>query len=146
MCLDTIKSTMSSTSVVIVFGVFDRFHAGHQDFLRQVRECRYERIICVVAPDSIVVRFKKKQPWQTAEERIATLNRHGHEAIIGDEEPGTYSALKQIQPTGICFGADQIPLKDHITELMHQGILPFARLHVMVDTMPHLHTSVLYPG
>lgn len=57
---------------VMVFGVFDRLHPGHLDFLRQAREYGDE-LIAVVARDQAVMELKHKQPFHSEAQRLAVV-------------------------------------------------------------------------
>jgi FAD synthetase len=72
-------------SKVMVFGVFDRLHAGHLYFLKQA--ARQGEVVAVVARESSVQRLKNKKSAQGEKERMRELKKTGlvEDAILGDK-------------------------------------------------------------
>lgn len=128
----------------VAFGVFDRFHAGHEDFLGQASSA-FERLTIVVARDSMAARFKGRAPWQDELSRLEALRSRGYDAVLGDQEPGAYSALHEIKPDAIVIGYDQESLARDIMDRMRNGLVPSAGVVVMSSRDPSVHTSTLYP-
>jgi FAD synthetase len=128
----------------VAFGVFDRLHAGHHDFLQQA-SAACGHLTVLVAPDAMVLRFKRRRPWQTEEERVGELARRGYDARLGDQEPGAYAALRELRPEVILLGYDQQSLARDIERRIAAGELPRAELRVMASRDPTVHTSTLYP-
>ena len=99
---------MNSRKIVMVFGTFDIFHKGHENFLRQAR--RYgDYVMAVVARDKTVRKIKKQEPRNSEKERAKILRESSliNEVILGSLGD-KYSAIKKYKPNAICLGYDQI--------------------------------------
>lgn len=133
--------------LAVAFGVFDRLHDGHLDFLRQVHERFGENnAVIVVTRDNMVQRFKKRMPHQSETARAFELVRRGFRVTFGDREPGGYEILHTLKPTVICLGYDQHALQQHLSAyLQTQPSLSHIQLVTMTTSNPDLHTSTLYP-
>ena len=130
---------------VLVFGVFDCLHAGHMSFLRQARKYGDELIVAV-ARDRVVMRLKKKKPFQSETMRIRALRVSGlaDRVVLGDSRLGTYAILQQYMPDILCFGYDQSALIEDLRARMRGGRFPTIPC---VRLRPHrkkiLHSSLL---
>lgn len=129
---------------IMIFGVFDRLHAGHLDFFRQARG--YGEIIAVVARDAAVMRLKGRAPQQSEQERCAVVREIEGvgNAILGDTEQGTYHVLHQEKPSAICLGYDQEALDADLRFRMSTGhIAPLPIIRLEAHESGRLHTSLL---
>lgn len=120
---------------VMVFGVFDGLHNGHQFFLRQAKKYG-DQLIAVVARDAAARELKNKTP-HFDEKKRARMLRTGNLAdrvVLGDRKQGTYRVLRRYQPDVICFGYDQDTLADDLRQRMRKGSLPKMRL---IRLRPH---------
>ncbi|MDP3769745.1 MAG: adenylyltransferase/cytidyltransferase family protein [Candidatus Sungbacteria bacterium] len=130
---------------VMVFGVFDRLHAGHLSFLEQAVQYGDELIV-VVARDSSVKELKNKIPYHTQEERIEAVRQSGHayHVVLGDEKIGSYGVIKKYKPDMICLGYDQKELVKDIESCMARGELPLVEFAMMMPyNAERFHTSLL---
>lgn len=130
---------------VMVFGVFDLLHPGHHAFLHQAA-CYGSRLIVVVAPDTIVRRFKNRNPCDSQEQRIHKLLTLPEVtiAVVGDTVIGTYSAIKQYKPDIICLGYDQTTLGNDVAAKIKTGELPAMQLVYLQPFEPEkYHTSII---
>jgi FAD synthetase len=100
---------------VLVFGTFDVLHPGHIYFLKQAR-AKGDYLIASVARDSFVERAKDKKPAQSENLRRSLLVKSGlvDEAHLSDEQPGTYSIVSHAESAIICFGHDQMDLRENL--------------------------------
>lgn len=93
----------------MVFGTFDKLHAGHQFFLEQASR-HGDRLVVVVARDHNVHGLKGHWPHDNEQARLANITAVPAvtEARLGLED---YSKKEQviveIQPDVICLGYDQ---------------------------------------
>ncbi len=92
---------------ILAFGTFDRFHPGHEFFLRSAQE-RGE-VWVVIARDVTVQRVKHRRPTQKEEERKRAVeqafpNMH---VLLGDSRD-YLASLHSIQPDLIVLGYDQM--------------------------------------
>ena len=93
---------------VMVFGTFDKLHAGHRNLFEQAH--RYgDFLIVVVGRDSTVQSLKGVAPQQSEHERLQAVAAHplvGH-AVLG-EQLDFYQVVRQQQPAVIILGYDQV--------------------------------------
>ena len=115
---------LSSNKKVMVFGVFDRLHPGHVDFLMQAKE--YGSVIAVVARDDFVKSFKGKNSLENQEIRLKEVatNELVTEAVLADEVIGSYGVIKKYAPDIILVGYDQIILEEDLKRLKQAGNQP----------------------
>lgn len=113
------ESEIPAKKKVMVFGVFDRLHRGHLDFLRQARKYGDE-LIAVVARDKIVMELKNKTPFHSEQERLAIVQEVPEvtRAVLGDEVQGSYGVITVYKPDVICVGYDQQELAEDLAEKM----------------------------
>ena len=110
---------------VMVFGTFDIFHPGHDNFLKQARKCG-DYLIVVVARDETVLAVKGRRPLNDESFRIKKIRESGlaDEVVPGrsldkksplsnpplKEGKGSsrqYEIIKKFRPDVICLGYDQ---------------------------------------
>jgi cytidyltransferase-like protein len=131
---------------VLVFGVFDRLHAGHHFFLEEAAK-EGELLTIVVTPDHAVNILKNRAPKESAELRIKNLKQYFPKAVIleGDKTPGAWNILESEKPDVIALGYDQENLRSALLSYYKgRGLAPS-----LVTITPHrgeeLHTSLLHP-
>ncbi len=92
----------------MVFGVFDRFHKGHEYFLSQAHT-QAEQLVVVVTLPEVVESIKKKAPFDAFEERIGNIKKFNLDfrVVPGDKELGSWQILKDHEPDIIFLGYDQ---------------------------------------
>lgn len=91
----------------MAFGTFDRFHAGHESYLKQAKSLG-SSLIVVVARDQTVKRIKGRPPDENEKERRAAVkaNRVADKVILGELED-KYAVIKKHKPDIIALGYDQ---------------------------------------
>lgn len=101
---------------VLVFGVFDNFHSGHEFLLRSAKKLG-TYLVVAVAPNRVVEELKGKQP-QPSSKRIQAIKdyRIADEVVLGDEEIGSWKILKRHKPDIIALGYDQGEIKESLEE------------------------------
>ncbi len=104
---------------VMVFGVFDGFHEGHEHFLAQAKSLG-DHLVVVVAQSHIVAHLKGHEPQLGLAQRFHHLEEVDHvdEVLIGDAELGVWEVVKQGKPDIIALGYDQTQLKESLQENM----------------------------
>jgi cytidyltransferase-like protein len=93
--------------LVMTFGTFDRFHPGHEFYLREAHK-NWETLITVIARDSTVECIKWKAPRDTEDIRIRNIITSGlteHAALWSLSDP--YQVILTHKPDILCFGYDQ---------------------------------------
>jgi len=143
--MDDERNTIMTSRTVLIFGVFDGIHDGHRDFIREAK-LQGERLVAIVARDSVVNNLKNKTPFHTEAERIGELLKVPEIDLVflGDPEEGTYNIVKEIKPDIIYLGYDQQALFDNISKAMSDGILPEIELvYGKAHKGDTLHSSIL---
>ncbi len=97
----------SEQKTVMVFGTFDVFHAGHEDFLKQAKQLG-DCLIAVIARDATVKNVKGEYPEQTERQRLKTVKETGiaDKAVHGYNDD-KYRVIKKYKPHVIALGYDQ---------------------------------------
>jgi FAD synthetase len=93
--------------IVMAFGTFDVFHAGHEHFLREAKTLGDELIV-VLAKDNTVKNVKGEYPENNEKKRLEKLKNTGiaHKVVLGSEDD-KYKAIKKYKPHIIVLGYDQ---------------------------------------
>lgn len=91
----------------MVFGTFDIFHRGHENFLIQARR-KGDFVVAVVARDETVLNVKKQETVNNEQERMKVLenSRLADEVVLGSLRD-KYLVIKKYEPDVICLGYDQ---------------------------------------
>jgi cytidyltransferase-like protein len=92
---------------VMVFGTFDIFHKGHENFLKQARR-KGDFVIAVVARDKTVLDVKKQKSVNSEQKRLRILKNSGlADKVILGSLSDKYLTIKRYKPDVICLGYDQ---------------------------------------
>lgn len=98
---------MKKVKKVMVFGTFDIFHKGHENFLSQARR-KGDFVIVVVARDKTVLNVKKQETANSEQERLKILKNIGlAKKVILGSLGDKYSVIRKYKPDVICLGYDQ---------------------------------------
>lgn len=102
---------------VMVFGTFDRFHAGHLSFLKQAKKLGDELLV-VVGRDATVATIKGRPPSQSEHERLLQVQfvEGVDRAVLGGVHD-RYAVIRRYQPQVICLGYDQIAFTEPLARL-----------------------------
>lgn len=125
---------------VVIFGIFDGVHDGHQSLFSQAKEYGDELVV-IVGRDSASLRLKGKKPKHPEETRRDLVSKEElvDEAVLGDEKQSSYKMLENLQPDVICFGYDQDKLELDLKKWMEERkrIIPLYRIvrHPMSHTV-----------
>jgi FAD synthetase len=101
---------------VLVFGTFDIFHKGHENFLRQAR--KYGGFLTVViARDKTVEKIKGNLPKNKEKVRLERIKKSGlADKIIMGNLGNKYAVIRKAKPDIICLGYDQEAFVDNLAE------------------------------
>ncbi|MBU4346948.1 adenylyltransferase/cytidyltransferase family protein [Patescibacteria group bacterium] len=104
----------------MVFGTFDIFHRGHENFLKQAREYG-NFLIVVVARDKTVLAVKGKLPRNNEKKRLiaAGESKLADKIILGGLTD-KYKIIKKHQPDIICLGYDQQIFTEKLEEKLKE--------------------------
>lgn len=98
---------MSNSKIVMAFGTFDYFHAGHEDYLRQAKALG-DTLIVVVARDETVKKVKGFKPSFNERKRLRDVANcpHVDKAILGNADD-KYAVIRKYRPNILALGYDQ---------------------------------------
>ena len=141
----TLVSKPINKKRVMVFGTFDLLHEGHLDFLKQAGGICGGLGVAVPSDRMVWILKNKKPSWDEKRRLAAVASIDGvAKAVLGDDEIGTYSIIKQHKPYAICLGYDQDALKKDLEEKIQRGILPKISLITLKAHYPEkFKTSIL---
>lgn len=123
---------------VMIFGVFDGLHKGHQFFVSSALSlCAESDLVIIVTRDSIVRELKHKSPLHTEMERIELLKQTYPRAqvMLGDEKLGVYEVIRMHHPVRVFLGYDQDQLRRDLERAMREKIIDGLEL---ITGSPHL--------
>lgn len=133
------------TKTVTIFGVFDGIHDGHKFFIHEAKK-QGDRLVAIVARDSIVSSLKNKLPVNNEVERINALLKIEDIDIVllGDASCGSYKVLQEVNPDVIYLGYDQQKLHDDIQKAIKNKIIKGSKLMYGESYKPEIfHSSIL---
>jgi FAD synthetase len=105
---------------VMVFGTFDIFHKGHENFLKQARR-KGDFVIVVVARDKTVLDVKKKKSANSEQKRLRILKNSGlADKVILGSLSDKYLTIKKYKPDVICLGYDQKAFIANLTKKLKE--------------------------
>ncbi|PIQ68434.1 MAG: FAD synthase [Candidatus Taylorbacteria bacterium CG11_big_fil_rev_8_21_14_0_20_46_11] len=135
---------MDTPKTVLVFGTFDGLHDGHRFFLRESRKLG-ERLVAIVAQDTIVEQIKGYLPVFPLQERIQLLLDHAvvDDVLEGDTKLGTWSTVTKVKPDVIAVGYDQKHLEEKLREHIQSNSLSFEVVQIAPHDPDRLHSSIL---
>ncbi|MBL7057607.1 FAD synthase [Candidatus Woesearchaeota archaeon] len=110
---------------VMVFGSFDLFHKGHEDYFRQAKSFG-DYLIAVVSRNENLKRFKGQEPMYSEEERLNSVseNKYVNRARLG-HKGDILQVIIDEKPDIICLGYDQkIDEEELETELKKRNLKP----------------------
>lgn len=104
-------SYILSMTKVLVFGIFDGVHPGHENFLRQAKKYG-DTLVVAIGRASASRKIKCKTPKHSLRERIRQVQSVPDvtRAIAGDIKQGGYKVILREKPDIICLGYDQSEL------------------------------------
>ncbi len=114
-----------NNKTVAIFGVFDGVHEGHRQFISSAK-MEGDKLVAIVARDSVVEKLKGKVPHNTEVDRIKALLEVPEidQVLLGDIDEGTYNVLKEIKPDLIYLGYDQNALYENLINAIDRNIIP----------------------
>jgi FAD synthetase len=116
-------SSQREKEVVIAFGTFDYFHAGHEYYLAQAKALGDELIV-VVSRDKTVKQIKGKLPKLSERKRASLVKkaRIANKVVLG-HNTDKYKVLKKYKPTVIALGYDQFAFTQRIKKIIIENNL-----------------------
>ncbi len=113
---------MNDNKTVLVFGTFDALHPGHEYFLEKAANLG-DRLVVVVARDRGVRLLKNRSPLHKELSRLHFVQSHPlvHQAVLADEQMGSFIVVQKIRPRVICLGHDQSALWNSLKSWMEKN-------------------------
>ncbi len=107
---------------LVIFGVFDCYHPGHESFISQSRAiAKYNnyKLVAIVTRDEIVQKLKFRKSLDKEELRLRNVAGKVDIAILGDTDLGKYTifnheVFRDKPVKHICFGYDQANLRNSL--------------------------------
>jgi cytidyltransferase-like protein len=131
---------------VLVFGTFDGVHDGHRHFLRRAKKYG-DFLVVAVAKDTTVKILKGVLPQIPLPNRIMNLKKEKIADLVvpGDQVIGKWKIIKRLKPDIICFGYDQLALKDALQGEKARGGFNWKLKFFVIDAFKgkELHSSFL---
>ncbi len=125
----------------MVFGTFDIFHKGHENFLRQAKKCG-KYLIVVIARDKTVKIVKGKLPINKEKARLKKIQKTGlADKVVLGELKNKYSIIKKMKPDIICLGHDQEAFVDKLKENLFANGLGNVRIKRLKAFKPEVYKS-----
>lgn len=93
--------------MVMAFGTFDYFHAGHENYLKQAASLG-DYLIVVIARDRTARQIKGTAPATGERKRAAVIRKSGiADKVILGQHGDKHKVLKKYRPAVIALGYDQ---------------------------------------
>ncbi len=128
---------------VMVFGTFDIFHKGHENFLQQARKWG-EYLIVIVARDKTVLAVKKNKPRNNEKKRLIAIEKSGlADKIILGNLRNKYSVIKKYRPDVIGLGYDQKSFTEELRKKLKEFKLDKTRIIRLKSYYPKKYKSSL---
>jgi FAD synthetase len=110
---------------VMVFGVFDGIHPGHDNCLSQARTLG-RQLVAMVARDKVIEQLKGRVPEHDQETRLEAVRQHVNvdHAELGDLIIGSFTSIYRLKPDVIALGYDQTALSKKLHQWMKTHKLP----------------------
>ena len=126
---------------VMAFGCFDILHMGHYTYLKNAKKLGDELVV-VVARDSTIRKFKKREPVLDEESRrklVESLKFVDH-AVLGSTGD-KYQIIKKIKPDVIALGYDQKQDEDILKKKLEGMGMKTRVVRIRKSFNPKLHKS-----
>jgi len=101
------KSHNKTKKIVMAFGTFDFFHAGHEFYLKQAKEFG-DYLIVIIARDKTVKQIKGEFPVNSERKRAKAVRQSGiADKVILGVHGDKHKVIQKHRPSVIALGYDQ---------------------------------------
>lgn len=126
---------------VMVFGTFDIFHEGHNNFLRQAKKYG-DRLIVVIARDKTVLKIKGRLTKNDEKKRLLAIKQSklADRVILGNLK-NKYQVILKNKPDIICLGYDQTSFINNLKETLNKSGLKKIEIKRLKPYKPSVYKS-----
>lgn len=136
------KIFSTKKNIVMAFGTFDFFHAGHESYLKQAKTLG-DYLIVVLARDKTVKQIKGEYPIHNEYERLEILKKTGlADKIALGYHGDKHKVLSKYRPSVIALGYDQIVFTQKLKKTLIDLKLD-ARIERLNPYFPQVYKSSL---
>lgn len=127
-----------------MFGTFDPLHPGHEYLFSEAKKMG-KKLVVVVARDATIVKEKMRQNHLPEQDRLQAVRNNADvdEAILGDELPGKYELLKNIDFDVLALGYDQRPSDEEVWNILGTIGKPNVKVVRLPAHKPNVYKSSL---
>lgn len=105
---------------VIIFGTFDIFHKGHENFLKQAKQYG-DYLIVIIARDKTVLKIKGKLPRNNEQKRLKKVGESKlTDKVVLGSLADKYKVIEKFKPNVICLGYDQVAFTERLKEKLKE--------------------------
>jgi len=126
---------------IMVFGTFDIFHKGHENFLEQAK--KYGDFLCVVVGrDKTVSKVKGYMPKYSEKKRMSVVKKSSlaDEVVLGGLND-KYEVVREYKPDIICLGYDQKFFIDELRKELDKSGLQKTKIIRLKSYKPEIYKS-----
>lgn len=125
----------------MVFGTFDIFHKGHENFLQQARQYG-DFVIVVVARDETVLKIKNQKTVNSEQYRMKIIknSKLADEVTLGSLGD-KYAVIKKYRPDVICLGYDQRVFAGELKKKLKEFFLDETKIIRLKSYYPQKYKS-----
>lgn len=129
---------------VVLFGTFDPLHRGHEFLFSEAKKLG-DYLIVVVSRDRVIQREKNRVHNMPEQKRLQAVREHSDvdEAVLGDEDPGDYVLLKNLDFDVIALGYDQKPTNEEVWNILGEIGKPNVKFVRLPALKPEKYKSSL---
>ena len=127
---------------VLATGTFDKFHPGHEYFLKHAKELGTELHV-IIARDDTVKEIKNKSPKNDENSRLEIVRNFKHVdfAYLGELDDPYKLITNKIKPNIIALGYDQVAFTDNLATILSKKGLKDVKI-VRIDAfLPQKYKS-----
>ena len=104
----------------MIFGTFDIFHKGHENFLKQAKKYG-DYLIVIIARDKTVLKIKGKLPRNNEQKRLKVIGESKlTDKVVLGSLADKYKVIEKFKPNVICLGYDQVAFTERLKEKLKE--------------------------
>lgn len=112
------RNIKKNRNIVMAFGTFDFFHAGHEHYLNKAKELG-DYLIVVIARDKTVKQIKGEYAVNSERKRAATIQKSGiADKVVLGQHGDKYKIVQKYRPSVIALGYDQFVFTQKLSKTL----------------------------